>query len=198
MSNKAFWSTLLVFTACANAQGVSAPWDMSQTASRLAEQAARLTPVLDRLNLPDWEAKGAPAAYTAQAKSTQAEAGYLVDAARKFENQPEKLSLAISTYFRMQSVETMIQSLAEGVRRYQDARLGDELVSTLSANFENRDQLRQYIADLAETREQEFKVIDSEAQRCRGDLLRLAPAQRTGSTRQNPAAPKVPATGANK
>jgi hypothetical protein len=172
------WSAaLLSLVARANAQGVSAPWDISQTASELADQAARLTPVLDRLDPELWEKNGAPAAYVAQARSTQLEAGYLVDAARKFAKQPEKLSLAIATYFRMQSVETMINSLAEGVRRYQEPKLGDQLVGTLAANFGNRDQLRQYIADLADTREQEWKVIDSEAQRCRGDLMKLPPVR---------------------
>ncbi len=186
----ALWSAaLLMLFARANAQGVSAPWDISQTAGVLADQAARLTPVLGRLDPELWEKNGAPAAYVAQALSTQLEAGYLVDAARKFAKQPEKLSLAISTYFRMQSVETMINSLSEGVRRYQEPKLGDELVATLAANYGNRDQLRQYIADLADTREQEWKVIDSEAQRCRGDLMKLPAARPAASqTKTSPAA----------
>lgn len=159
------------------AQGFSAPWDVSQTATSLAAQAERLTPLLDQLKPTEW--KGAPEAYTTQAKGIRDEAGYLVDAANAFVKQPEKLSLAIATYFRMQSVEKMVDSLADGVRRYQDPRLGDEMVTTVAANYGNRDMLRQYISDLASTREEEFKVIDSEAQRCRGDLLRQAPVQTT-------------------
>lgn len=188
------WSATLLLFSRANAQGVSAPWDISQSASVLADQAAQLTPVLGRLDPEQWEKNSAPAAYVAQARSTQLEAGYLVDAARKFAKQPEKLSLAIATYFRMQSVETMINSLAEGVRRYQEPKLGDELVGTLAANFGNRDQLRQYIADLADTREQEWKVIDNEAQRCRGDLMKLPPVRpATGQTKTMPSpAPTSP------
>ena len=152
-------------------------------------QAERLGPVLDRLKPADWQSKGASESYVAQATSIRNEAGYLIDAANAFVKQPEKLSLAISTYFRMQSVEKMVDSLADGVRRYQDSRLGDELVTTVAANFVNRDQLRQYISDLADTREQELRVIDSEAQRCRGDLLRQPPAQ--AAPRRTPAAPNT-------
>ena len=168
------------------AQGFSAPWDVSQTASALAAHAAKLAPVLDQLRLAEWQAKGAPEAYVAQARSIQTEAGYLIDSARAFEKQPDKLSLAIATYFRMQSVEKMMDSLADGVRRYQDPQLGDELISTVAANFTNRDQLRQYISDLAEAREQEFRVIDSEAQRCRNDLMRLPPPSQNSTPRRTP------------
>jgi hypothetical protein len=166
-----------------SAQGFSAPWDISKTAGALALQAAKLTPLLDQMKPSDWQAKGAPDAYAAQAKSAREEAGYLEDSAAAFVKQPEKLSLAIATYFRMQSVEKIVDSLADAVRRYQDQRLGDEIVTVLAANFTNRDMLRQYISDLAVTREDEFKVIDSEAQRCRGSLVLRQPPQ-TGTARK--------------
>lgn len=177
-----------------HAQGISAPWDMSQTAIALALQADKLTPVLEQLNPDAWKAKGAPDAYVAQAQSVRNESGYLISAAKAFERQPERLTLAISTYFRMQAVESMINSLADGVRRYQDPKLGDELVRTVAENYTNRDQLRQYISDLADTREQELKVIDSEAQRCRGTLLRQPPAPPVRQSTPRPAAatPKPP------
>jgi len=176
------------------AQGVSAPWDVTQAAKDLAAQAARLQPLLDQLTPQDWQAKGAPGAYVAQLRSTRDEIGYLVAAAGNLGRQPEKLSVALETYFRMQSVETQVGSLVEGVRRYQNPAVGDLIVSVMSANSANRDQLRQYITDLAQTREQEFKIADSEAQRCRTQLLRqpassqqvtrptLAPAAAAGAS----------------
>ena len=54
----------LALVACA--QGVSAPWDISQTLTSLAAQSQRLVPILDQLTPDKWEAKGAPAAFTAQ------------------------------------------------------------------------------------------------------------------------------------
>jgi hypothetical protein len=162
----------LASTLPAHAQGVSAPWDISQTLVSLAEQTQRLTPILDQLTPQQWEAKGAPAAYTAQWRNARNEVGYLLGAAQSLRKQPEKLTLALETLFRLQSVESQVNSLVDGVRRYQNPAVGDLLVSVVSANSGNRDQLRQYVTDLAKTKEQEFQIVDTEAQRCRGTLMR--------------------------
>jgi hypothetical protein len=77
------------------------------------------------------------------------------------------------------------------VRRYQNPAVGDLMISVMAANSTNRDQLRQYITDLAETKEQEFQIVDKEAQRCRGNLVRQAPARPA-------AAPKPPAASPSK
>jgi hypothetical protein len=183
----------LIFHGPVQAQGVSAPWDISQTIQALADQAARLTPILNQLTPEEWETKGAPAAYTTQWHAAQDEVGYLVNAAKALEKQPEKLTLALETLFRLQAVESQVNTLVDGVRRYQNPAVGDLLVSVVAANSTNRDQLRQYITDLAKTKEQEFRIVDQEAQRCRGMLVRQPPA------RPATAAPKTaPATGAPK
>ena len=171
------------------AQGVSAPWDASRAAQDLASQAARLQPLLDQLTPQEWQSKGAPDAYIAQLRSTRDEVGYLVGAAANLGRQPEKLTVALETYFRMLSVESQVTSLVEGVRRYQNPAVGDLIVSVMSANSANRDQLRQYITDLAQTREQEFQIADKEAQRCRGVLLRQPAAARPTSAPKPAAAP---------
>jgi hypothetical protein len=177
----------LALAQAAGAQGVSAPWDISQTLTSLAEQSQRLLPILEQLTPEKWEAKGAPAAYTAQWRNARSEVGYLLGAAESMKKQPEKLTLGLETLFRLQAVEAQVNSLIDGVRRYQNPAVGDLLVSVVSANSANRDQLRQYITDLAKTKEEEFQVVDREAQRCRGTLMRQPPA------RPAPAAPK-PAT----
>jgi hypothetical protein len=179
-------ASLLPFSTYA--QGVSAAWDVSQSAAALAAQAEKLTPVLQQLTPQQWESKGAPSAYSAQLQSARNEIGYLTNVARSLAKQPEKLTLALETYFRLQAVETQVSSLVEGTRKYQNAAVGDLLFSVLAANFANRDQLRQYITDLADTKEQEFKVVDQEAQRCRGTLTRQ-PAARPATTAPKPATP---------
>ena len=173
------------------AQGVSAPWDISQTVGALAAQAERLKPVLEQLTPEQWQSKGAPATYVAQWHAAQDEVGYVLRAADALGKQPDKLSLAFETYFRMQAVEAQINSLVEGVRRYQNPAVGDLMISVMAANSTNRDQLRQYITDLAETKEQEFQIADKEAQRCRGMLVRQTPARPA-------AAPKPPAASPSK
>ena len=175
----------------ARAQGVSAPWDISQTLTSLAAQSQRLLPILEQLTPEKWEAKGAPAAYTAQWRSARSEVSYLLAASEAMKKQPEKLTLGLETLFRLQSVEAQVNSLIEGVRRYQNPAVGDLLVSVVSANSANRDQLRQYITDLAQTKEEEFQVVDREAQRCRGTLMRQPPS-RPAAAAPKPAAPATP------
>src|SRR5579864_6569674 len=182
---------LFFLSLMVRAQGVSAPWDISQTVGALAAQAERLKPILEQLTPEQWQAKGAPATYVAQWRAAQDEVGYLVSAANALGKQPDKLSLAFETYFRMQAVEGEINSLVEGVRRYQNPAVGDLMISVMAANSSNRDQLRQYITDLAESKEQEFQVVDKEAQRCRGTLVRQGPPRPA-------AAPKPPAASPNK
>jgi hypothetical protein len=162
----------LALGAVAQAQGVSAVWDVSKSVGDLAQQAARLNPILDELKPEQWEAQGAPPAYAAQLRSAREELGYLLRSAEALGKQPAKLTLALDTLFRLQSVEAQVTSLVAGVRRYQNPAIGDLLESVLAANYANRDQLRQYVTDLAETKEQEYKIVDQEAQRCRGDLAR--------------------------
>ena len=173
------------------AQGVSAPWDVSQILTSLAEQAQRLMPILDQLTPEKWEAKGAPAAYTAQWRNARSEVGYLLSASESLKKQPEKLTLALETLFRLQAVEAQVNSLTDGVRRYQNPAVGDLLVSVVSGNSANRDQLRQYITDLAHTKEEEFQVVDREAQRCRGTLMRQ-PAGRPAPAASKSATPASP------
>ena len=129
-------------------------------------------PILDQLTPQEWIAKGAPDTYVAQWKGAENELGYLVDSAKALAQSPERLTLALDTYFRMQSLEQRLGSLVEGVRNYQNPAVGDLMFGVLAENSANRDKLRQYITDLAATKEQEFKIVDQEAQRCRTNLSR--------------------------
>jgi len=149
---------------------VSAEWDISPTLDSLSAQARRLKPILDQLTPQEWVSKGAPDTYVLQWKRAQEELGYLVDSAKLVEKQPERLTLALDTYFRLQSLEARLNSLVDGVRNYQNPAVGDLLMGVLAENSANRDKLRQYITDLAATKEQEFQIVDKEAQRCRGVL----------------------------
>jgi hypothetical protein len=162
----------LASAAAAQNPGVQAGWDVSQMLDSLSDQAKRLKPILDQLTPQEWIAKGAPDTYVAQWKGAQNELGYLVNSAKALAQSPERLPLALDTYFRMQSLENRLNSLVEGVRNYQNPAVGDLLFGVLAENSANRDKLRQYITDLATTKEQEFKIVDQEAQRCRTNLSR--------------------------
>jgi len=181
------FSLFLILPGPAGAQGVSASWDTSKDLTALIEQAERLNPILEQLTPEQWEAKGAPATYTTQWRAARDEVGYLVGAAKAMQKQPEKLTLALETLFRLQAVEAQVNSLVDGVRRYQNPAVGELLVSVVGANAANRDQLRQYVSDLAQTKEQEFQIVDQEAQRCRGNLVSQPPARRAAAPKPAPA-----------
>jgi hypothetical protein len=155
-----------------SAQSVSAEWDISQTLDALSAQAKRLKPILDQLTPAEWVSKGAPEAYVSQWKGAQDELGYLVGSAQALAKEPERLTVALDTYFRVQSLEMRLNSLVDGVRNYQNPAVGDLLIGVLAENSANRDKLRQYITDLAATKEKEFDIVDKEAQRCRGNISR--------------------------
>src|SRR5262245_54728924 len=96
---------LLALPSLICAQGVSAPWDTSKDLAALIEQAERLNPLLEQLTPQQWEAQGAPATYTTQWRLARNEVGYLIGAAQALRKQPEKLTLALETLFRLQAVE---------------------------------------------------------------------------------------------
>ena len=165
------------------APSVSAEWDVSPTLDALSAQAKRLKPILDQLTPQEWVAKGAPDTYVQPWKRAQDELAYLVDSAKAVGKQPERLTLALDTYFRLQSLEMRLNSLVEGVRNYQNPAVGDLLMGVLAENSANRDKLRQYITDLASTKEQEFQIVDKEAQRCRA-VLEHQPAPKPAPKKQ--------------
>ncbi|MCC7499700.1 MAG: hypothetical protein IT160_19115 [Bryobacterales bacterium] len=158
---------MLGLAAEPQAGALTPEWDVATSLKALSAQAQRLKPILDQVKPQDWVAKGASPAYQRQLDATKNELTYLTGAIQKLSARPEKLTVALETYFRMQALETFLGSLAEGIRKYQNAPLADLLLGVQSENWNNREKLRQYIVDLATNQEQELKVMDEETQRCR-------------------------------
>ncbi len=155
--------------------GVSAAWDVQAYMTELDNSVRGLEPILGSLTPRDWIAKGASAAYVRQLESSQSSLLSLFDATAKLSREPERLTIAVDAYFQMERIEMLLNSLKEGVRRYQSAEAADKLNIALSQSSVHRDRLRQHIRDLGVVREQEYRIIDQEAQRCRGSILRVQP-----------------------
>jgi hypothetical protein len=165
-------STFCAAALFAQAGGIPPEWELRKQLSALAEHVQRIKPVLDQLNPQDWVKQGAPAVYEDQLKRTSAEIDYLIGSTKELMGRPEKLTTALETFFRMQSVDAMLRSVAAGVRKYQNPAIADLLQGMISDTTADRDKLRQYVVELAADREQQFKVMDQEAQRCRASLSR--------------------------
>jgi hypothetical protein len=174
-----FWSAVL-FAASLWAQ--PAAWDNSPRAAELAQNAARLQPLLDQLTPDQWVAKGASDSYMRQWQSAREELATLSDLAKRLDQNPKKLTLALDTYFSLQNLEWRIDSLIGAVRTYQNPAVGDLIESVLRSNSPYRDSLRAYIKELATLREEEFSIVTNDAQSCRVELAQIpASARRTTS-----------------
>jgi hypothetical protein len=157
--------------------GVASEWDVRKLLERLDVQAEHLKPVIDQVKPETWIAKGGPDTYQVQWNAARAELTYFLASGQALVRQPDRLTLALDTYFRMQAMEFTLGSLMEGVRKYQSPELAEQMQTIVSENGTNRDQLRQYMEDLAAQKEQEFRVADTEAQRCRGILVQQPTAK---------------------
>src|SRR5580658_190958 len=164
-------------------QGVASEWDARTLIDALSAQAQHLKPIVDQVQPADWVSKGASETYVAQWNAAKAQLKYLIASSDAFSRQPERLPLGLDAYFRMESVESTLASLTEGVRKYQNPALASLMQDVIAENGTNRDRLRQYLQDLATQKEEEFRVADREAQRCRASLLQ-PPAPKTKKVSQ--------------
>ncbi|MBI2680655.1 MAG: hypothetical protein HYX25_06565 [Candidatus Solibacter usitatus] len=168
---------LIIGAAClaalrAQTNGIAPEWDIGKTLTAIAADADRLAPYLEQLQPQQWLAKGAPDAYVSQWKQCQIQTKAVAVSARTLSRNPDKLTDQLELLFRLGSLEHMLVSLGEGVRRYQNPAVADLLHGVMAEGTANREKLQQYIFDLASEREQQFRVADSEAQRCRGFLMK--------------------------
>jgi hypothetical protein len=158
--------------AVARPQGLEAPWDVKRMLVSLNSEIEKLRPLLDQMHPQQWIDNGAPPTYVAQYQDTQDRVKDAVRASQALAARTDSLSLAIDTYFRMEALENVARSLEQGIRKYGERHMADQLAALISQDFGNRQKLRQYLSELSVEREQEFKIADEEAQRCRGIISR--------------------------
>ncbi len=152
----------------APAAGLENPWDVRKIIADLENDTSNLEPLLRRINPQDWVyKKGAPDTYIVQWQSAQGQMNGVLSAARLFAQKTESLTLALDTYFRLEALEVAERALGEGVARYDTPATARELNALIAHNFASRERIRGYIRDLASTTEENFKIADNEAQRCR-------------------------------
>lgn len=148
---------------------------MSVILQEIGSHAEHLLPVLNQLDAPAWVAKGASDTYVEQLESSKQQTRALADESTALSRNPEKLSGALQLFFRMEGLETMLTSLQEGARKYQGPGVAQSLAALFGEGGANRERLRSYIVNLAAEREQQFEVMDREAQRCRATLMAPPP-----------------------
>lgn len=184
---------MLIFAAMAAdaQQGLAPEWEVRKMLDEVTSQTKRLTPMVTQLEPAAWVTAGAPEAYVAQRQSLLDEIGYLERSTRALAARYDKMSLALECHTRLSTIESRMMSLTSAVRRYQNPALADLLEALLVETAGSREKFRQYAWDLVAAREQEFEVLEQEAQRCRGGA-RMTPAPRSTAGRPAQIPPPAP------
>ncbi len=180
------WSlglTAAALSAQANA-GVTPEWETRKLIDGLVANANKLEPLLNEINPANWREPGAPDAYQSQWRSVHNSLAGFKYSSTQLAKDPTKLSVALETLFRLDSVNVFLGSLATGVRRYHNPALADLVLGVADENSANRENLKQYTIELAASKEGELKVMESEAQRCLAMIVQQPPP-----AKPRPAAP---------
>ena len=165
--------------------GLENPWDVRNIIDAIQKDSDKLRPVLAELNPQQWyEQKGAPFTYLLQWRTAQTQLNDIAVSTRLLSQKTDSLSLALDEYFRLEALDVTSRSLAEGTRKYAARTQADQLDALIAHNFNSRERLRDYLKDLATNTEQNFKVADEEAQRCRG-MISQEPARNPKKSRKH-------------
>ncbi len=185
--------TVLLFAIAVHAQaqssnpptaGLEPAWDIAVVLGEMSANAGRLLPVLDQLDARAWVAKGASDTYVDQLQSSKLQTRAIADEATTLARNPEKLSGALQLFFRMQGLETMLNTIEDGARKYQGPQFAQSVAAVFGEGGANRERFRTYIVNLAAEREHQFDVMDREAQRCRATLMAPAPPPKTSGRKK--------------
>lgn len=159
------------------ATGLESPYEARQIVNTSLTEVDALKPILLAAHPDIWsQEKGAPATYVVQWQTAQREVEYVDTVAKRFLQQIDSLPVALDLYYRMEALEATVRSVNEGAQRYGEPATAGKLSAFVAASFDRRQRFRDYIRDLATDLEQNYKVADDEAQRCRAIISKEPPA----------------------
>ena len=151
-------------------QGVQPIWDVKAALDDLSTQTGRLEPLLEQVDPANWDNKEASQTYVPQWKSLQNEIGYVRQTITELKASPENLAKTVEVFLRLLSVEEMMKSFLDGVRRYQNPAVAELLTGIMNDSANSRYGFRNHLLELAKLRETELRITNQELQRCRAEL----------------------------
>jgi len=161
-----------VFVLPAQESGTIPRWEVIEMAGTLSAGTDDIVKILSQIRPKEWLQDGAPDAYVTQYETLEADILNLANSAQALARQPEKLSTTVDTFLWMDRVSSMVTSMSAGVRKYQNPSLGDLLDSTTGRVTSVEDRLKEYMRLLVIDQEAELDIANSEAQRCRQEMLK--------------------------
>jgi hypothetical protein len=156
--------------------GLETSWDIAPVLLAVSAHSTRLLQALEKLDANAWVEKGASPTYADQLQSCKDQERAIADASKNIARNPEQLAASLELLIRMHGVDTMLASLNEVIRKYQNPASAQQLISLEAEGSSNRDRFQQYLISFAADREHALQVMDKEAQRCRALLSMPAPA----------------------
>lgn len=166
-----------------NSQPTMTDEEVTAVFTRISQRTGRLEPMLDQLHPNDWISRGAPDTYLAQWNSIRQQLGAIRSDLSDLSAHPDGLEASMRALFRIQAANLAISSLMGGVRKYQNPALADLIESVAAEATSDVDRFEQHLLELAAAKEQQYTVVDREAQRCRATLSRQ-PAVSSGANRK--------------
>jgi hypothetical protein len=126
--------------------------------------------MVQQLRVNDWVGKGAPDTYVKQWNSVLEQLQLIQADMSTLAQNPEQMTECMKALFRVQASHQALESLMGGLRRYQNPALADLIESVAAEDQADLDRLEQYVLELANEKDQQYAVVDHEAQRCRATL----------------------------
>jgi len=165
------WALVLLPAAWSQSEGLTPRWEIEAAAVELAENVETIQKILEQVRPKEWIQDGAPDVYLSQYDEVLKDVDYLGRSANALERFPARLSVVVDTFLWLDRSHSMVGSLGEGVRKYQNSAIADLLDSARSRNDGVMDKLKDYMRQLAVHTEAEWNVANDEAQRCRAELM---------------------------
>lgn len=154
--------------------------EIAMTFTKVSQRAGRIEPMLQQVKPGDWVSKGAPETYSTQWNSILTQYRAVKTDMTALAQHPGNITDTMKALFRLQAIHPLMDSLMGGTRKYQNPALADLIESVAAENTADMDKVQRYLVQIASDREQEFTIVDHEAQRCRSVLSKQPASPSSG------------------
>lgn len=151
-------------------------WQVEELSQGVVQNMETASKIIVQLRPQEWVRDGAPEAYVEQHQALLREMEQVRLAALALGRNPERLTYAVDTFLWLDRVDSLMGSVAAGVRQYYNAAVAELLDSARNRNSDGTATVKQYMRQLAEHVEASMRVAHREAQRCREDIVSQPPA----------------------
>lgn len=158
-------------TAIGQVEGMIPRWQVEEFAASVGSSLESASKVAAQLRPAEWSAEGASAAYADQHAALLNELQQAKLAVSALGREPDRLTYAVDAFLWLERTDSLLGSVAAGVRRYHNTAIADLLDAARNRNTDGMATVKQYMRQLAAHVEQSMKVAHAEAQRCRAELI---------------------------